>query len=265
LILLEKKLKKKHQYHLSGLIIPIPKDATKKVQAEKHQQAQQFLAQLQGGKSFTAISVNHSELKGGDMGWNQLEQLPPPVAKQLKNAHQGQLIGPIKTAQAFYILKITATKPLRYQQTEYHLRRIVLTPSQVDNDATMKGQLKLIRKRISEGKLSFAEAAKKYSQDQSSANGGDLGWVNLQNLPPAVAKQVKKLNPEQMSQPFKTRSGWQIMQTLGHKQVDNTKQILTQQARQQIYQQQFQQALVNWIYELRGDAYIKIMLNDDTP
>jgi peptidyl-prolyl cis-trans isomerase SurA len=68
-----------------------------------------------------------------------------------------------------------------------------------------------------------------------------------------------------MSQPFKTRSGWQIMQTLGHKQVDNTKQILTQQARQQIYQQQFQQALVNWIYELRGDAYIKIMLNDDTP
>jgi parvulin-like peptidyl-prolyl isomerase len=40
----------------------------------------------------------------------------------------------------------------------------------------MQGRLEAIRQEILAGKIDFADAAKKYSQDSSAANGGDIGY-----------------------------------------------------------------------------------------
>jgi parvulin-like peptidyl-prolyl isomerase len=59
---------------------------------------------------------------------------------------------------------------------------------------------------------SFEDMAVKYSVDRSAAtNRGDLGWFTWGRMEPVFQDQVFKMNPGEMSKPFKTRYGWHIV------------------------------------------------------
>ena len=71
---------------------------------------------------------------------------------------------------------------------EYEVRHILLKLNPLLNDAQAKAELERIRSEIISGKMTFADAALKYSKDYlSGANGGSLGyafpeamWAHLQ-------------------------------------------------------------------------------------
>jgi peptidyl-prolyl cis-trans isomerase SurA len=108
---------------------------------------------------------------------------------------------------------------------------------------------------------SFAELAKKYSQDPGSAyKGGDLGWTLPGLFDPTFEAQIKKLAINQISLPFQTQFGWHIVQVLDRAQKLQTSQnVSREQAAQLVYQRKFQQALKNWLHQIRNQSYVKIM------
>jgi hypothetical protein len=74
-----------------------------------------------------------------------------------------------------------------------------------------KNQISALRQRLSKAELSFAEAAKIYSQDITTASsGGSLGWFKLSSLPASIAAEIKKLKPGDISQPILTDSGYHL-------------------------------------------------------
>ena len=61
---------------------------------------------------------------------------------------------------------------------EYEVRHILIKLNPLMNDAQAKAELTRIRSDIQSGKISFADAALKYSKDYlSGANGGSLGYA----------------------------------------------------------------------------------------
>lgn len=61
------------------------------------------------------------------------------------------------------------------------------------------------------GGADFAALAQDNSNDPSAANGGELGWLKLNDLIPAFSDQLKDLKPGDVSKPFVFNSGYHII------------------------------------------------------
>lgn len=57
----------------------------------------------------------------------------------------------------------------------------------------------------------FEAVARQFSQSASAANGGDIGWVHASQLPDGVAEVVTQMQPDMVSDPIRTLSGFYII------------------------------------------------------
>ncbi|MFO7596371.1 MAG: peptidyl-prolyl cis-trans isomerase, partial [Desulfocurvibacter africanus] len=102
----------------------------------------------------------------------------------------------------------------KYQRQEEVRASHILV--KVANDApqeevdTAKAKIEDIRKKVTGG-LSFADAAKKYSEGPSGPTGGDLGWFGRGRMVPTFEQAAFALKPGQVSTPVRTEFGWHII------------------------------------------------------
>ena len=95
--------------------------------------------------------------------------------------------------------------------TQYEVRHILLKLNPLLNDAQAKKQLTQIRSDIVSGKMTFAEAALKYSKDYlSGANGGNLGYAFPEAYVGPFSQAIRTAKKGEISAPFKTEFGWHI-------------------------------------------------------
>lgn len=101
------------------------------------------------------------------------EELPGIFAQALSTAKKGDIVGPIRSGVGFHILKVNDLRggTQNISVTEVHARHILLKPSPIMNDARAQAKLEQIAAEIKSGKITFAQAAKTYSEDPGSANG----------------------------------------------------------------------------------------------
>jgi len=94
----------------------------------------------------------------------------------------------------------------------------------------------------------------------SAADGGDLGWTGPGTFVPEFEKQVAQLQPDEISQPFRTQHGWHIIQLLGRRQFDNSEEIIKQQAFNTIRNSKVDEETELWLRRLRDEAYVEYRL-----
>lgn len=145
------------------------------------------------------------------------------------------------------------------EQLQYKIQHILLKITPLVDSKTVQTELQKIKDQINQGKISFADAAKKYSQDYVSAiDGGDLGLQTLQHFDPAFAKVAKNIALNTISQPFQTRFGWHILKVSEHKMVDVTDEYYQQKAYQKLAVAQFEKLEPKFAIFLRKNAQIEI-------
>ncbi|MBO9663820.1 peptidylprolyl isomerase [Dokdonella sp.] len=111
---------------------------------------------------------------------------------------------------------------------QLHLGYIVVnvpdgaTPDQID-EAQRKAEE--AKKQIDDG-MDFSAAAIRYSSAQNALQGGDLGWRNRDELPPALADAADKLQEGQVSPPMRGPNGFHIIKLLGKR--DGGAQMVTE-------------------------------------
>jgi peptidyl-prolyl cis-trans isomerase SurA len=72
------------------------------------------------------------------------------------------------------------------------------------------------------GGMDFGEAAKKYSQDPSAPNGGDMGFLNLNDIrEQSFVDAVGKLKAGEISPPVRTAFGYHLIQLLEKNDATN--------------------------------------------
>ncbi|WP_116963169.1 peptidylprolyl isomerase [Fastidiosibacter lacustris] len=120
-------------------------------------------------------------------------------------------------------------KHFNNHQTEYDVQNIVL--SSLDNRTSQDEdhiiiQANKIVQSIIEGKMSFSEAAKKYSQAGNANSGGELGWKTLNELPVIYRDKVETLQKGEISQPFIANGSVQIIKLIDSRVPDNAKHFI---------------------------------------
>jgi len=110
-------------------------------------------------------------------------------------------------------------------EPQYRIAQIVVTPRKepqirnrknddATNEAEAQRKVKMLMDKLNSG-ADFAQLAMDYSEDMnSSATGGDLGYVPesaLNQSDPALKKMVLSLKPGQVSQPIQLKEGYRIL------------------------------------------------------
>ncbi len=254
------------EYHLAHILIPIPESATPAEIQTARTKADQILAQLHTGADFAqtavAVSAGQQALQGGDLGWRKAGQLPTLFADIVPRMKQGEISDLIRSPSGFHIIKLLGKRSGQQHMVQQTLaRHILIRTNEIVSDDDARQRLERLRQRILAG-ADFAKLAQANSDDKvSAANGGSLGWVSPGELVPKFEQEMNSLKPGEISQPFRTRFGWHIVQVMARRTRDNTQDFLRAQAREQIHKRKADEALQNWLRQLRDESYVDYRLN----
>ncbi|MFZ4212896.1 peptidylprolyl isomerase SurA [Pantoea endophytica] len=257
------------ELNISQILLPLSENPTQQQVDDQETLARQLVAQLKGGADFGKLAVTYSAdpqaLKGGNMGWGKIEELPTLFSQALSTAKKGDIVGPIRSGVGFHILKVNDLRgeSKSISVTEVHARHILLKPSPILTDAQAQAKIEQIAADIKSGKTTFAAAAKHFSDDPGSANqGGDLGWASPEIYDPAFRDALLKLQKGQVSQPVHSSFGWHLIQLLDTRQVDKTDAAQKERAYRMLFNRKFAEEAQTWMQEQRASAYVKILDNN---
>ena len=248
------------RYRLSHILIALPGAATPKHIETARKEAAEVLLKARGGDDFSALAIAHSDgqqaLEGGDLGWRSGDQLPTQFAKEIVKLKPQEVSQLIRSASGFHIIKLMEVgggegKP-KIKQTRS--RHILVT------DKNAQTLLKKLRKKVLDG-ADFAALAKKHSKDPgSAAKGGDLGWTSPGTFVAAFEEALASLSPGQISEPFKSRFGWHIVQLQEQRTTDVPDDLLQARARELIVKQKREEETELWLRRLRDESYVEYRL-----
>lgn len=117
-----------------------------------------------------------------------------------------------------------------------------------------KGKLDRIRQEILDGTITFAQAARKYSQAPSAEQGGDVGYFSYRGpMPEAFTRPIFELKVGEVSRPFVTPFGVHLVQVTEEKPG----QLSLEDARPQVLEQLSEELWNQTVRDLRSKAKIE--------
>jgi peptidyl-prolyl cis-trans isomerase SurA len=249
------------EYNLAHILVRVPEQASAEQIKDRQARAEEALAQLKQGADFGQVAATYSDapegLKGGVVGWREANRLPGLFVDALKGLRVGELSAVLRSANGFHILKLLDQRgaaPVIVQQT--HARHILIRTNEIISEAEARNRLLGLRERIENG-ADFAELARLQSQDASASKGGDLGWISPGDTVPDFERAMNQLKPKQVSEPVKTEFGWHLIQVLGRRDEDMSKERLRLTARQALRARKSDEAYQEWLRQLRDKAYVE--------
>ena len=252
-------------YDISQILIPLPEDPSAQQVADARERVDRIHAQLEAGEDFAEMAVRESSgqqaLAGGHLGWRRGSQLPQQFADVIQALSAGEISEPVRSSSGFHIFRVNATRGGEEQavvQEQTRARHILLVPDEIHDDESVRTRLATIRERIAEGE-SFANIAMVESADTSSAaRGGDLGWNPPGAFVPEFEEVLTRLEPGELSEPFRTPFGWHIILLEDRQQRDTTEEVRRMQAVQAIRASKMEQETELWLRRLRDEAWVEI-------
>ncbi len=255
------------EVRLAHILLSLPEGATKEEIEQVKQMANSVREDIVSGSEFKEIAMTVSDgqnaANGGDLGWRKMNEIPSLFVDYVPDMAKGDVSEPIQSPSGFHLIQISDVKSEEKTiVTQTLARHILVKPDELTTEEQAREKLEQLILRINNGD-DFAMLAKGNSDDTVSAmNGGDLGWTTPGQLVPEFQREMDLLQPNQLSQPFKSNYGWHIVQVLERREHDNTESVKRGKARSVIYKRKLNEAMQNWARELRDEAYVEYRLDD---
>jgi peptidyl-prolyl cis-trans isomerase SurA len=181
----------------------------------------EFRERIQKGESFTTLAVLYSEDKASAPRGGVMDMVPrttrvPEFAAVAFNLKGNEISRVVKTEFGYHIIQL-----IERRGDVISFRHILLSPKPtIEEKMAVRQRLDSIAQAIRENKISFEDAALKYSAEKNTrANGGllvNMGnpqnptqnvnttWFEPQELKPAIFNAVKNLKVGEISQVVET-------------------------------------------------------------
>ncbi|HMD29829.1 MAG TPA: peptidylprolyl isomerase [Steroidobacteraceae bacterium] len=254
------------EFNVSHILLSLPAAATPQQLEEISHKAQDLAARAAKGEDFGQLAIANSNsstaLDGGQLGWRKGGQLPQFVLDLVVKMKPGDVSEPVRTPSGFHIVKLNERRSgeVAVIINQIHVRHILMKPNELDDDETVRQKLAKLRDRIEKGE-DFSGIASTSSEDPGSApDGGDLGWSGPGTFVPEFDKAIADLKVNEISEPFKTRYGWHIVQMLGTRTYDSTEDVRRQKAFVAIRESKADEETELWVRALRDEAFVEIKM-----
>jgi len=200
-----------------------------------------------------STSAGKQALKGGDLGWRSIGEVPTLFVNYVPVMKTGEVIGPIRSAGGFHIIKLQAKRAGdEIVHTETHVRQILNSDRKtVDKlrDDVLKG-------------ADFAKLAEQHSQDSTTASkGGDMGWVTENSVSSKFYNVIAKLRNNELSEAVHTEDGWSLIQVLDRRTQRSSDEAATSRAVELLTMRKTNEALEVWMKRIRDEAHVEILVN----
>jgi peptidyl-prolyl cis-trans isomerase SurA len=252
-----------NEYNLSHILIAVPQAATPQQLDEAARRATEVYERARKGEDFGSLAVQFSNsqtaLEGGSLGWRKGGEVPTILAELVAKMKAGEVSEPLRTPSGYHLVRVNEIRgnDLQTVVRQTQVRHILMKPTEIQDDATIRQKLLTARERILKGE-DFAAIAKTSSEDPGSApEGGDLGWSNPGTFVPEFEEVMAKLQDGEISEPIRTQFGWHIIQVLGRRDFDNTDEMRRQRAFMQIRESKAEEETELWLRRMRDEAFVE--------
>lgn len=187
----------------------IPQQEIDEVKSRLRDYAQRI---TNGEAEFSTMAILYSEDKGtavygGETGFQNRSVLLPEYATAAFNLNDTKKVSNIvETEDGYHIIQLIEKRGDRI-----NTRHILLRPKVSDKDLTDAiARLDTLKNEITEGKVTFEQAAFYVSQDKDSRNNNGImlneeshsNLFQMSQLPPEVGKIIDKMEVGDLSEPF---------------------------------------------------------------
>ncbi|KJK23937.1 molecular chaperone SurA [Burkholderiaceae bacterium 16] len=261
------------EYNVAQILVRVPEDASEAQKAALRAKAEGLLKQAQGGADFAELaqaSDAPEAAKGGSLGFREIGRLPALFANAVLDLQVGGVAPQVmESANGFHVLKLLAKRaapaasssPAAADKiTQTQVRHILIRTGPNMPEAEARRQLVTVRDRITHGG-DFGEAAKRFSQDGSASNGGDLGWVSPGELVPEFEQAMNRLRPGEVSEPVVSQFGVHLILVVNRRETEVSPEKQRDFARAEVREQKLRAAYEDWQRQLRQAAYVEYRVN----
>lgn len=172
------------------------------VSAEERAQSlatiERIRTEIKGGADFAAMARQYSQdpgsaQSGGDLGFVPKGQLIPSFENAAYALNEGKISDIVETRYGYHLIQL-----LSKEQTSIHVRHILIGfDRKSGNFSSVIQQLNAVRTDVLNGKTTFADMAKKHSEDPASASLGGMvllsGSSNPLFSPLALRPQLQQI------------------------------------------------------------------------
>lgn len=266
------RVQENREYRIRHILVSVSENANQSTIDAARDRVEELRERAQENDSFSELAVAHSDgqnaLEGGDLGWLAGGFLPTLFSDVVPRLQPGEISEPFRGPSGFHLIQLADVRRTDGQQTaaeqavvkEYQARHILLELNEIRNDERAEAEAERLRKRVLAGD-DFTQLARENSDDTSSANqGGELGWLQAESMSPPFAEQLQSLKPGETSKPFRTDSGWHVLQVQDTRQRDLSQERRRQRARQALGRQKMQEESEIWLRKIRDEAFVDIRL-----
>ncbi len=249
---------------VAQILITVPEGASDAIVAERRDRALAALRRVRGGEDFAAVARAVSEdgnrAKGGEIGMRPANRLPDVFVAAVRTLSPGETAPDLlRSGAGFHVLKLVERREANaFSVSQTRARHILLRPSAELSAEAAKNRLLQFKREIQAGTKTFEELARANSEDNSAANGGDLGWATPGQFVPEFEEAMSELAPGGISDPVTTRFGVHLIQVVERRQMTLDKRQRREQARNVLREQKFEEAYAEWVRDVRGRAYVEL-------
>ncbi|KUG06561.1 peptidylprolyl isomerase [Solirubrum puertoriconensis] len=230
-------------------------------------------ARILAGEDFATLAKQFSEdpvsaKDGGNLGFFKRKELVPEYEAAALRLQPGGLSPIVKSQFGYHLIQLIERKG-----DSYNSRHILMKPTSgsADVDAST-AELNKLRTRIQQDSITFAKAAKDFSEDKESAGNGGLlqnrrdgsSYLPLDQLDPAIFFTIDTMKVGSISKPlpYRTDDGKDAVRIIWLKSNTPPHQANLKDDYQKIataaLNQKKNKALDEWFLRNRGTVFIEV-------
>ncbi len=251
----------KEAVDISHILIQVqPGEQARKAALERMEQIKR---RLDSGEDFAELARQSSDdpgsaSRGGDLGFMQRGDFVREFEEVAFSLEPGQRSDVVETQFGFHILELLERRGEKVRVR--HILVALRTTKEDEKEAAAR--IKEVHRRLLEG-AAFDSLAKELSDDQTTAaQGGHLGWFELDQLretAPEFVTALREVEPGGITDPFRTKYGFHILKlherrTGRQLTLENDWDAIEQMALNYKKQREFEK----WVAELRAEMFVEV-------
>lgn len=180
---------------------------------------------LNGDRTFDEVARSistdtYSAREGGDLGWFTAFNMVYPFEHAAYTQEEGEISKPVRTQYGYHLIKTTGRRYARGKIEVAHILAYAPQDASAEERESAERKIQEIYESL-EGGAEFAQLARQYSDDKSTANmGGVLPVFGMKEMLPEFEEAAFALeNDGDITAPFETKIGFHIVKRLNRPQM----------------------------------------------